>query len=166
MSKRPGWIVPLVGVGVVLLAVFIVLSSVLAPIVTAKRTYRDRCRALEEATSFAYLAIVDPLDHSGPLLPTDSETRLTDADEILSLRDRLLPILKGARYAGHEDATGGNWDIRIRFAASGETVDFYLREDAVYLTRGNVRWLFVPENMAAYTALRDELCADLPEAAS
>lgn len=156
MSKRSSLAVTLIGVGIILAALCLVLSALMAPRTAAKKALGVCRRTLAETSEFSYLTVFSPLDHSGPLLPTDAEVRLTDSGEIDAVRDRLLSFLEEARYGGVEEATGGNWDIRVRFAA-GETVqDIYLSEDTLYLSRGERRYVFLPRDAEEYAAWRTE----------
>ena len=156
MSKRSNHTVTIVGVGIVLLALGFVLSAVFAPRVTAGKALKSYCKTLSRNEAFTYVSILDPLNHAGPLLPTDTEVRLTDTAEIDAVRDRILTFADGAKYRGVEEAISGNWDIRVRFADGSETADLYLSEGSFYLSGEGRRFVFVPRDTDAYTAWRAE----------
>lgn len=156
MSKRSNHTVTVVGVGVVLLALGIVLSAVFAPRMEAKRALRGCRGALADTETFSYVSVYNPLDRSGPLLPTDTEVRMTDTAEIDAVRDRILTFADGAKYRGVEEAISGNWDIRVRFADGSETADLYLGEDSFYLSRDERRFVFAPRDVEAYITWRTE----------
>ena len=153
MSKKSNRTVTLVGVGIVVLALGIVLAAVFAPHMAGKKALRQTRRALAQSEEFSYVSILDPLDQSGVFLPTDAEARLTDAEEIAALRDRILTYMDGAKYGGVEEAVGGNWDIRVRFAGE-ELIDVYMHQDYFYLSQNGRRFVFIPEDAEEYTAWR------------
>ncbi len=157
MSKRSHLTVTLIGIGVVLCAALLILWTVLSPLLTAKKALSEQLNTLRRAEEFDYLAVMDPRDVPGTLLPTDREVHLTDGTRIGALRERLCDALEGARYAGQESGESGNWEPRVRFSVRGETVDFYLREDALYLVRGNVRFVFTPAEAAVWAAVYEEM---------
>ncbi len=161
MSKQSNLIVTLIGVGVILVALTFVLSAVFAPRMEATKTLRSYRDTLTETETFSYVAVFDPLDHSGPLLPTDAEIRLTDSGEIGALRDRLLTFTDGARYGGAAEAIDGNWDVRVRFAADGATLDLYLSEEHFYFSSNGRQYTFRPVNEEGYTAWRAEWLNEL-----
>ncbi|MBQ7322919.1 MAG: hypothetical protein IJW99_12530 [Clostridia bacterium] len=164
MSKKSNRAVTLIGVGIIAAAVAVIVSSMLAPRAMAKKSYRSAVALLSEsgAGNVEYVSLLDPLGNGGPLSPADPEVRWTEAAEIAALCERFAALAQGARYGGDEDAVGGTWDPRLRFAASEGNIDFYLREQDICITRGNVRWVFSPRDAAAYTAWREELLALLP----
>lgn len=163
MPKRSNAVVTLVGVGIIAVALVIVLTATLVPWLTAKQKLNKQLGALEKV-SVTYLSVIDPLDRSQGLLPTDSEVRLTDVQTVEDYRARLIEALRGAGYTGKENAESGNWDLRIRFGTDGGTVDLYLRESEVYLAQNGTRWVFRVKNTEVYTALRGELIALLRRA--
>ena len=154
MSKKSNRTVTVVGVGIVVLALAVVLSAVFAPHMVGKKALRQVRRALEAGESFSYVSVLDPLDRSGKFLPADEEARLTDAEVIDALRVKLLGYMDGAKYGGAEDATSGNWDIRVRFAGE-ELIDVYLAEEHFYISQNGRRFVFVPENAEEYTGWRN-----------
>ena len=162
MSKKSNFIVPLIGTGIILAALAVILTSLFMPRRMARKEYNARLRTLREAQTVGYVSVVDPTDQNDVFGRQDAEARVTDGETAQKYAARLVEILTGARYGGEEDALSGNWDIRVRFDIDGETVDFYLRETDVYISRGSARFVYIPQDTAAYTALRDELTALLP----
>ena len=153
MSKKSNRTVTVVGIGIVVMALAVVLSAVFAPHMAGKKALRQVRRTLESEESFSHVSVLDPR-HKSDFLPTDAEARLTDPQVIDALRVKLLGYMDGAKYGGVEDATGGNWDIRVRFA--GETlIDVYLTEESFYLSQNGRRFVFVPENAEEYTGWRN-----------
>ena len=155
MSKRSHLTTTWIGVGIVLLALSIVLLALFSPHLTAKRALRQTERCLTAMSEFDHLTVFNPLDRSGPLLPTDAEVRLHDVQEIGEIRDRLLTFVKGAKYGGISKAESGNWDPRVRFVADGETMDLYLGTESFYLSRNGQQYVFFPRDAADYTAWRE-----------
>lgn len=162
MSKRSNLTVTLIGVGIILAALAVILTSLFMPRRMARKEYNSRLRSLREAQTVDYVSIVDPTDQTDMFGRQDAEARVTDAKTAKEYAARLADVLTGARYGGEEDATSGNWDIRVRFDIDGDPVDFYLREADVYISRGSARFVYIPQDAAAYTALRGELTALLP----
>lgn len=154
MSKKSNLTVTLIGVGVIAVALTVVLSALFAPRTAANKAFRTYRNALSEQPSFSYVSVYSPLDHSGPLLPTESEVRLTEPEEIEELRTTLLRFTEGARYGGIEEAVSGNWDVRVRFASEGGVLDLYIGEDRVYLSRDGRQYIFLPREAEEYTAWR------------
>ena len=154
MSKKSNRTVTVICVGIVVLALAVVLLSVLSPVLAARKALRVCKRELREAQDISYVSVLDPLDRSGNFLPADEEARLTDPQVIGELRDRLLGYMDGAKYGGVEEAIGGNWDIRVRFA-SDELIDIYLSEEYFYLSQGGRRFVFIPADADEYTAWRN-----------
>ena len=161
MSKKTNRTVPIVGIGIVLIALAIVLSAVLAPRMSAGKALNNYRKTLSRNEAFTYVSILDPLDHAGPLLPQDTEARLTDTAEIEAVRDRLLTFVDGAKYRGVKEAISGNWDIRVRFADGAETVDIYLCEDSFYFAREGKQFVFAPQDAAEYTVWRTQWLSSL-----
>ena len=160
MSKKSNHAVTIIGIGIIILALTVVLSAVFAPALAAKKALRQVRRVLAEGETYSYVSVLDPLDRSGNFLPADEEVRLTDSAQIADLRDRLLTYMDGAKYSGAEEALGGNWDIRVRFAG-GELTDIYLHEDYFYLSQNGRKFIFKPTDAAAYTAWRAEWLTSL-----
>ena len=154
MSKKSNLIVTLIGVAVILAALSFVLSAIFAPRTAAKKALRDCREALAGTEAFSYVSVYNPLDHSGPLLPTEMEARLTEADVIDALRERLLGYMDGAKYGGVKEAESGNWDIRVRFAGE-ERIDVYLTEEHFYLSQNGRKFIFIPVNADEYTLWRN-----------
>lgn len=162
MSKKTNLIIPLVGAGIILAALAIIVTSMLIPQWMARREYNARLEALHEAETVGYVSVVDPTDQPDVFGRQDAEARVTDAETARAYAARLAEVLTGARFGGEEDAESGNWDIRVRFDIDGDPIDFYLRESDVYISRGNVRFAYIPQDAAAYAALYAELTALLP----
>lgn len=162
MSKKSNLIVTLIGAGIIFAALSIILTAMFMPRWTARREYNARLEALRAAQTVGYVSIVDPTDQTDIFGRQDAEARVTDAETAAMYAARLAEVLTGARFGGEEDAASGNWDIRVRFDIDGEPVDFYLRETDVYISRGSARFAYIPQDAAAYTALREELTALLP----
>ena len=156
MSKKSNLIVTLIGVGIVLIALAFVLSAIFAPRTRAIKTLRAYRGTLAETSTFSYITVFDPLDHSGPLLPIDAEVRLTDSADIEALRDRLLNVTDGARYESVEEALSGNWDVRVRFVADGTVLDIYLGEERFYFSDNGRQYVFLPDDAEGYIAWRTE----------
>ena len=154
MSKKTNRTVTLFGIGIVVLALAVVLSSLFAPRMEAKSALRGCRKMLADTEKFSYVSVYNPLDRSGPLLPTEAEVRLTEADVIDALRERLLGYMDGAKYGGVEEAESGNWDIRVRFAGE-ELIDVYLTEAHFYLSQNGRKFIFIPENADEYTLWRN-----------
>ena len=153
MSKKSNRTVTAICVGIVVLALAVVLLSVLSPVLAARKALRVCKRELREAKDISYVSVLDPLDRSGNFLPADEEARLTEPQVIGELRDRLLGYMDGAKYGGVEEAIGGNWDIRVRFADT-ELIDIYLHEDYFYLSQNGHKFVFTPADAEEYTAGR------------
>lgn len=164
MSQKSNLKVTLIGIAILLVSVAIVLLLVMMPRIAANREQNARIRAMEQAWSFGYLSVVDPIDRPETFGAQDAEARLTDADAVRAFTDRILVLLRDMRYGGTEQAVAGNWDVRVRYLVDGEIMDIYLREQDLYFARGSTRMIFTPRDMAAYTALRQELIALLPTA--
>ena len=160
MSKKNNHAVTIIGIGIIILALAAVLSAVFAPALAGKKALRQVRRVLSEGETYSYVSVLDPLDRSGNFLPVDEEARLTDSAQIADLRDRLLTHMDGAKYNGTEEALGGNWDIRVRFAGE-ELTDIYLHEDYFYLSQNGRKFIFTPADASAYTAWRAEWLASL-----
>ena len=154
MSKKTTRTVTVISIGIIILALTVVLSAVFAPALAGKKALRQVRRVLAEGETYSYVSVLDPLDRSGNFLPTDEEARLTDAQVIDALREKLLGYMDGAKYDGVEEAVGGNWDIRVRFAGE-ELIDVYLTEEHFYLSRGGRRFIFTPTNADEYTLWRN-----------
>ena len=154
MSKKSNRTVTVVGVGIVVLALAVVLLSVLSPVLASKRALRVCRRELREAENISYVSVINPREHEDIYWATDAEARLTDPQTIDALREKLLGYLDGAKYGGVEDASSGNWDIRVRFAGE-KLIDVYLTEECFYLSQNGRRFIFVPENAEEYTMWRN-----------
>lgn len=161
MSKNKNIAVPLIGGGIILAALAVILSSLFAPRMAAKRALREARELLAETAQFSYVTVFNPLDHSSPLLPTDQEVRLVETEEIETMRASLLGYVEDARYRGVEAAESGNWDIRVRFVTDEGKLDLYLHADYVYLSEGMRRYVFEPQDAADYAAWRTALLATL-----
>lgn len=161
MSKNKNIAVPLIGGGIILAALAVILSSLFAPRMAAKRALREARELLAETAQFSYVTVFNPLDHSSPLLPTDREVRLVETEEIEEMRASLLGYAEGARYRGVEAAKSGNWDIRVRFVTADGKLDLYLHADYFYLSEGMHRYMFEPQDAADYAAWRTALLATL-----
>ena len=161
MSKKSNRTVTVVGIGIVVMALAIVLSSLFAPRMAAKRALREARELLAETAQFSYVTVFNPLDHSSPLLPTDQEVRLVETEEIEAMRASLLGYVEDARYRGVEAAESGNWDIRVRFVTDDGKLDLYLHADYFYLSEGMHRYMFEPQDAADYAAWRTALLATL-----
>lgn len=161
MSKNKNIAVPLIGGGIILAALAVILSSLFAPRMAAKRALREARELLAETAQFSYVTVFNPLDHSSPLLPTDREVRLVEPEEIEAMRASLLGYVEDARYRGVEAAKSGNWDIRVRFVTADGKLDLYLHADYVYLSEGMHRYVFEPQDAADYAAWRTALLATL-----
>ena len=157
MSKNKNIAVPLIGGGIILAALAVVLSSLFAPRMAAKGALREARELLSETEQFTYVTVFNPLDHSSPLLPTDKEVRLSEAEEIEALRESLLRYAEGARCRGVEEAIDGNWDIRVRFATEEGHLDLYLHADYFYFSEGVRRYVFEPTDAADYAAWRESM---------
>ena len=157
MSKNKNYVVTLVGVGIILAALAVILSSLFAPRTAARKALREARELLAETEQFTYVTVFNPLDHSSPLLPTDKEVLLSEAAEIEALRESLLRYADGARCRGVEEAIDGNWDIRVRFATAEGHLDLYLHADYFYLSEGVRRYVFEPTDAAEYAAWRETM---------
>ena len=160
MSKKTNRTVTVISIGIIILALTVVLSAVFAPALAGKKELRQVRRVLAEGETYSYVSVLEPLDRSGNFLPADEEVRLTDSAQIADLRDRLLTYMDRAKYSGAEEALGGNWDIRVRFAG-GELTDIYLHEDYFYLSQNGRKFIFKPADASAYTAWRAEWLTSL-----
>jgi hypothetical protein len=161
MSKNKNIAVPLIGGGIILAALAVILFSLFAPRMAAKRALREARELLAETAQFSYVTVFNPLDHSSPLLPTDREVRLVETEEIEEMRASLLGYAEGARYRGVEAAESGNWDIRVRFVTDEGKLDLYLHADYVYLSEGMHRYMFEPQDAADYAAWRTAMIRTL-----
>lgn len=133
--------IPLIGVAIILLAVIIIVSAELAPLLAAKRQYRGRLATIAEATEIDYISVSRPRQKTDDPLSTGTETRFT-GDEALTLAHKLLPLLSALSYSAREDAIAGDWDMRLRFHIGDEYLDFFVRADAAYISNGSTRYLF------------------------
>ena len=157
MSKKSNRTVTVVGIGIVVMALAIVLSSLFAPRMAAKGALREARELLSETEQFTYVTVFNPVDHSSPLLPTDKEVLLSEAAEIEALRESLLRYAEGARCLGVKEAIDGNWDIRVRFVTEEGHLDLYLHADYFYLSEGVRRYVFEPTDAAGYAAWRESM---------
>jgi hypothetical protein len=153
MSKKSNRTVTVVGIGIVVLALAFVLAAVFAPHIAGKKALRQVRRALEQGENFQSVTILNPRAES-EFLPTEAEARLTDPQVIDALRAELLGYMDGAKYGGVEDASNGNWDIRVRFAGEA-LIDVYLTEEYFYLSQNGRRFIFTPTDADGYTLWRN-----------
>ena len=73
----------------------------------------------------------------------DGGEELTEGEPASDYARDLAARFMNAGYLRREDASGGNWDTRVRFSGNGDTVTVYLTSgNTIYFTRGITRFIF------------------------
>lgn len=142
-KKGLGWRVPLIGAGLVLLAVLLILGVVFLPRAQQKRKMRNALTAFSES-DISYILVIDPLYDTGDLLGNDGKELSLDAAQTGALLEALEAInAAGLRYAGEEALPAGSFDLRVLLRAEdGALVQFYVREHTLGYLDGTAYYSF------------------------
>lgn len=136
--------VPIVCAATVLAALIVVLFLVLYPSVMARRErtrLAERISAIADASDCAVLrTAMSDYGYGGT---ADGGEELVEGEQASAYARDLAARFTNAKYLRREDASGGNWDTRVRFSGNGDTVTVYLTSDnTIYFTRGITRFVF------------------------
>ena len=136
--------VPLICAATILAELIVVLFLVFYPSVMARRErtrLAERINAIADASDCTVLrTVMSDYGYGGT---ADGGEELTEGEPASDYARDLAARFMNAGYLRREDASGGNWDTRVRFSGNGDTVTVYLTSDnTIYFTRGITRFIF------------------------
>ena len=138
----------LIGILVIVLSLCVILLAELIPLWSAKRSFQKDIRYLQKATDIAYISVSDPLAQTGDILLSGTEYRIEQSEKASAAARALADCLSGFTLKKREDASAGDWDLRVRICPlqtendQKTPIDFFFRTDGVYISNGKVRFIF------------------------
>lgn len=148
MSRKNTLKITLIGIFVIFLALCIILLAELIPLWSVKRSFQKDIRYLQTATDIAYISVSDPLAQTGDILLSGTEYRIEQGEKASAAARALADYLSGFTLKKREDASTGDWDVRVRICPlqtendQKTYIDFFFRTDGVYISNGKVRFIF------------------------
>ena len=158
-KKRSNIIIATIGTAAILLTLGMILLLELAPMLTGNAEFKKRYGVVENGEIGA-ITLTDFYSTEGTF-PEVVEVDISSAAEIAALRDMFLCAARGAKFESAEKSPYGAFDISIRFTSDGESAEFYLKENEIYLQIDTNRYLFTPESGAKHAELYEAVCAKL-----
>ena len=136
--------VPIICAATILAALIVVLFLAFYPSVMARRErtrLAERINAIADASDCTVLrTVMSDYGYGGT---ADGGEELTEGEPASAYARDLAARFMNAGYLRREDASGGNWDTRVRFSGNGDTVTDYLTSDnTIYFSRGITRFIF------------------------
>ena len=158
-KKRSNIIIAAVGSAAILLTLGIILLLELSPMLTGNAEFKKRYDTVAGG-NIETVTLTDFYSTSGTF-PEVVEIDIGAAAEVASIRDMFLDAARGAKFVTAQKNPYGSFDISIRFGAGGESAEFYLKENEIYLQLGTKKYSFTPENGEKFSELYAFVCDKL-----